>query len=45
MSDFCSDLKDTSFVKSLDNAVADFYEQYLHDVVDVSRLTKNDSIN
>ena len=50
MSDFCSDLKDTSFIKSPANAVVDLYEQYVHDLVDVfdthaplvSRLTKKE---
>ena len=32
MSDFCSDLKNTSFVKSPADAVVDLYEQYVHDL-------------
>ena len=51
MSNFCSDLKNTSFVKSPANAVVDLYEQYVHDLGDVldkhapliSRLKKKDS--
>ena len=51
MSNFHSDLKNTSFVKSPANAVVDLYEQYVHDLVDVldkhapliSRLKKKDS--
>ena len=51
MSDFHSDLKDISFVKSPANAVVDLYDQYVHDLVDVldrhaplvSRLTKKES--
>ena len=35
MSDFCSDLKNTSFVKSPADAVVDFYEQYAHDLGNV----------
>ena len=50
ISNFYSDLKITSFVKSLANAV-DLYEQYVHDLGDVldkhapliSRLKKKDS--
>ena len=53
MCNFCSDLKNTSFVKSPANAVVDLYEQYVHDLVDVldkyapliSRLKKKDSAN
>ena len=51
MCNFHSDFKNTSFVKSPANAVADPYEQYIHDLVDVldkhapliSRLKKKDS--
>ena len=48
MSDFSSDLKNTSFVKSPANAVVDVYEQYVHDLDNrerplISRLTKKDS--
>ena len=51
MSDFCSDLKNTSFVKSPTDSVMDLYEQYVHDLADVldkhapliSRLKKKDS--
>ena len=51
MSDFRSDLKNTSFVKSPVDAVVDLYEQYVHDLGDVldkhapliSRLIKKDS--
>ena len=51
MSDFCSDLKNTSFVKSPVDAVVDLYDQYVHDlgnVIDrhapiISRLIKKDS--
>ena len=51
MCNFHSDFKNTSFVKSPANAVADPYEQYVHDLVDVldkhapliSRLKKKDS--
>ena len=51
MSDFCSDLKNTSFVKSPADAVVDFYEQYVCDlgyVIDryaplISGLTKKES--
>ena len=51
MCNFRSDLKNTSFVKSPANAIADLYEQYIHDLVDVldkhspliSRLKKKDS--
>ena len=51
MSNFCSDLKNTPFVKSPANAVVDLYEQYVHGLVDVlnkhapliSRLKKKDS--
>ena len=51
MSNFCSDLKNTSFVKSPANTVVDLYDQYVHDLVDVldkqtpliSRLKKKDS--
>ena len=50
MSDFCSNLKNTSF-KSPTDAVVDLYEQYVHDLGNVldrhapiiSRLTKKDS--
>ena len=51
MSNFRSDHKNTSFVKSPANAVVDLYEQYVHDLVDVlnrhapliSRLKEKDS--
>ena len=51
MSDIRSDLKNTSFVKSPADAVADLYEQYVHDLGNVldrhtpliSRITKKDS--
>ena len=51
MSDFYSDLRNTSFVKSPADAVVDFYEQYVRDLGNVlhrhapliSRLTKNDT--
>ena len=51
MSDFRSDIKNTSFVKSPADAVVDLYEQYVHDlgyVLDrhaplISRLTNKDS--
>ena len=51
MSNFRSDLENTSFVRSPANAVVDLYEQYVHDLVDVpdkhapliSRLKKKDS--
>ena len=51
MSDFCSDLKNTSFVKSPVDAVAELYKQYVHDLGNVldrhapliSRLIKKDS--
>ena len=51
MSDFCSDVRDTSFVKSPANTVVDLYEQYVHDLADVldrnvpllSRLAKKES--
>ena len=51
MSDFRSDLKNTSFVKSPTDSVVDLYEQYVHDLTDVldkhapliSRLKKKDS--
>ena len=51
MSDFCSDLKNTSFVKSPADAVVDLYEQYvcgLGNFLDrhaplISRLTNKDS--
>ena len=51
MSNFRSDLKNTSFVKSPANAVVDLYGQYVHDLVDglnkhvplISRLKKKDS--
>ena len=51
MSDFCSDLKNAFFVKSLANTVVDLYEQNTHNlgnVLDkhappVFRLTKKDS--
>ena len=51
MSDFCSDLKNTSFVKSQADAVVDLYEQYVHDLGNVldrhapliSRMTNKDS--
>ena len=35
MSDFCSDLKNTSFVKSPADAVVDLYEQYVYDLGNV----------
>ena len=35
MSDFRSDLKNTSFVKSLADAVVDLYEQYVCDLGNV----------
>ena len=52
-SDFCSDLKNTSFVKSPADSIVDLYEQYAHDLGNVldkhapviSRLTKKDSAN
>ena len=48
MTDFRSDLKNTSFIKSPADAVVDFYEQYVHDLGNIldrhapliSRLTK-----
>ena len=51
MSDFRSDLKITSFIKSPAVAVVDLYEQYVHDLGNVldrhapliARLTKKDS--
>ena len=51
MSNLRSDLKNTSFVRSLDNAVVDLYQQYVHDLGDVlnkhapmiSRLKRKDS--
>ena len=51
MSDFHSDLRNTSFLKSPDDAVGDLYEQYVHDLSNlldrhaplISRLTKKDS--
>ena len=51
MSDFRSDLKNTSFVKSPADAVVDLYDQYVHDLSDVldrhapliSKLTKKES--
>ena len=51
MSDFHSDLRNTSFVKSPADAVGDLYEQYVHDLGNlldrhaplISRLTKKDS--
>ena len=51
MSDFCSELKISSFVKSPDDAVVDLNEQYVHhlgNVLDrhaplISRLTNKDS--
>ena len=51
MSDFRSDLKNTSFVKSPADVVVDLYEQYVHDLGNVldrhapliSRVTKKDS--
>ena len=51
MSDFRSDLKNTSFVKSPTDSVVDLYDQYIHDLADVldkhapqiSRLIKKDS--
>ena len=51
MSNFLSDLKNTSFVKSPTDSVVDLYEQYIHDLADVldkhapliSRLKKKDS--
>ena len=53
MSNFHSDLKDTSFVKSPAKAVVNLYEQHVHDLADildwhvplVSRLTKKDSVD
>ena len=53
MSDFCSDLKNTFFVKSPSDAVVDLYEQYACDwgnVLDshaplISRLTNRDSVD
>ena len=35
MSDFRSDLKNTSFIKSPVDAAADLYEQYVHDLGNV----------
>ena len=51
MSDFRSDLKNTSFVKSPTDSVEDLYDQYINDLADVldkhapliSRLIKKDS--
>ena len=51
MSDLCSNLKSTCFIKPPANAVVDLYKQYVHDLGDVldrhtplvSRLTKKDS--
>ena len=46
MSDFRSDLKNTSFVKSPVDAVVDLYKQYVHDLGNaplISRLIKKDS--
>ena len=51
MSDFRSDLKNTSFVKSPADAVVDLYDQYVHDLSDVldrhapliSKLMKKES--
>ena len=51
MSNFCSDLTNTSFVKSPTDSVVDLYNQYVHDLADVldkhapliSRLKKKDS--
>ena len=51
MSDFYSDLKKNSFIKSPADAVVDLYEQYVHDLGNVldrhapliSRLKKKDS--
>ena len=51
MSDFCSDLKNASFVKSPADAVVDLYEQYVRDLGNgldrhaslISRLTNKDS--
>ena len=53
MSDFRSDLKNTSFVKSPTDSVVDLYDQYVHDLADIldkhapliSRLIKKDSID
>ena len=42
MSNFRSDLKNTSFVKSPANAVVDLYEQYVHDMADVLDKHKSD---
>ena len=52
MSDFCSDLKNISFIKSPADAVVNLYEQYVHDLGNVlkrhapliSRLTKKNSV-
>ena len=51
MSNFCSDLKNTSFLKSPTDSVVDLYNQYVHDLADVldkhapliSRVKKKDS--
>ena len=51
MSNFHSDLKNNSFVKSPTDSVVDLYDQYIHDLADVlnkhapliSRLKKKDS--
>ena len=51
ISDFCSDLKNASFVKSPVDAVVDLYEQSVHDFCNaldrhvplISRLAKKDS--
>ena len=51
MSNFRSELKNTSFVKSPADSVVDLYDQYVHDLADVldkhapliSRLKKKDS--
>ena len=53
ISNFHSDLKNTSFTKSLADTVVDLYEQYAHDLGNVldrhaplaSRLTKKDSVD
>ena len=34
-SDFCSDLKNTSFIKSPTDAIVDLYKQYVHDLGNV----------
>ena len=45
MSNFHSDLKNTSFVKSPANAVVDFYEQYVHDMADETRISQTTIVN